>query len=182
MKKKSALLLGCTFLACMAISLNCKGQNLKYLWLTATDMTYLIKQTTKDKIHFQFFHDKSNTLTLYGWPERDVDNDDTEHRTLNIGTGPASIDLKGKDILLATLNLGKKRIKALSDAINDKKYKSIIFDPVEYEPIDGSVIIHVYYKIYGSFTDDGSDLKGKGVTKADPITTTKNPSPPRQAN
>jgi hypothetical protein len=191
MKTKSALLLGCTFLACMAISLNCKSQYLKYLWLNKSEVQDLIDNASNNRIFFQFYHNKSHTLTLFAWPENTGENDDNETKMLKMDPkGKVIYNLNDKNVLLATLNIGPKEIKKIEYAINAHKFNSIIFWP-RIDKIDYSGIYHVYYDIYGS-NKVPAEIRNtiflktllyySNVSYIYYITTTKNPSPPRQAN
>jgi hypothetical protein len=175
MKNKLVLIFGCIFLAFISISLKCKGQNLKYLYLEKNDAITLANAATGSRIVFQFFYDASGNLTLYAWPKKfgSSANADTDGQILKIGKGELPV-ANLNQVLFANLHIAHTRFKDFKDKCG--LYAFTVFIP-HIDPIDGSGIKHVYYEILG--TNDSPTFK-KALTLTT-ITTTKNPSPPHNS-
>ena len=180
MKNKWMLIFGIAFLVFFALSLNCSAQTVHNLSLNSDQMGDLLKLAKDLIITFQFYHNSSNALTLYAWPKR-KDRDDNEDSDGIILTVNEQVDdLAGKNVLLASFRLGKKkdRFKKLSDAYYNQHYAYYQFrasiEPVESSGVGSGVGLHVCYEIWGA--DKDSELISTAAVR---ITNTKNPSPPR---
>jgi hypothetical protein len=152
---------------------------MKYLFLNNNEAKALIALATGQRISFQFYHDSSNDLTLCAWPKKLLTktNVDADRTVLHIGKDTTT-NIDGKDVLLGNLHLGPNHFPIFKSVCESNKYPYISFYPIIGQ-IDSSTIFHIYYDIYGS---DGEtfDIEKAKLLQAF-ITTTKNPSPPRQA-
>ncbi|WPU91670.1 hypothetical protein SNE25_20335 [Mucilaginibacter sabulilitoris] len=182
MKKKWMPVFGCAFSTLLLLSIDCRGQIAKTLYLSKEETKNLLTSTSgaEHKIIFQFYLNSSNELTLYAWPKKRAndENNNADLKELHIGKDK-EIKLNGQNVLLGNLNLAKKRIDTILNDLNNttKNYKYIIFDPVM-KTIGSSPINHLHYTIYG-ITGDITSLASLTKTR---ITDTRNPSPPRKVN
>jgi hypothetical protein len=176
--KKASFVFSCVFLACMALSYNCKSQVIKSLYISKEGLKSLLDGVKKDKVSFQFYVNKSGELTLYAWPKKNDDeqNERTDGIALEVVKNSTPLNTSENNFLLATLNIGKSKVKDLRDTIKKTKYNYYIFEPTKGE-IDGVPISHIYYNIYGIYEDPRSGSLPKTSPLA-PINT-KNPSPPK---
>jgi hypothetical protein len=176
--KKAVFVFICAFLTCMTLSYNCKSQTIKSLYISKDTLKILLDRVKKDKVSFQFFVNKSGDLTLYAWPKKNDDeqNEKTDGIVLEVVKNSSPLNTSENNFLLATLNIGRNKVRDLRDSIKNKKYNYYIFEPTKGE-IDGVAISHIYYIIYGVYEDPRSGYVPK--TKALARITTKNPSPPR---
>jgi hypothetical protein len=190
---KSAFLICCVFLACMAIACNgdksksgevaaSKGsgvltinpEDLYGLFISNQDLSIVLNNTDEKLVVLQFFHRIDGELTLDAWPRN---NKDYFGYKVFKQFGQPLDNLKGKDVHLGTLNIELGNYTTLLNNVKMPAHANAyyIFEPTidEYHGV-----YHIVYNISISLTDPR--LSGFTISKL--IIATLNPSPPRQAN
>jgi len=202
MYKKPVFLFSCILFGCMAMSFNHgknkrtsanvpKGvspaysppanlnENLYILYLSQKEMAGLLGSTggckKEDKVIFQFFYDKNGVLDLDAWPTKRRAFPNKADVLLNV-TPVSCTNMKGDNVHLGNVRLGRDEYKALKAVIT--QYQFFLFVPVV-TPIENTDKYYIVYDIYGDNSiPSGCPYPAPAVTTKEPITTTRNPSPP----
>jgi hypothetical protein len=202
MYKKPVFLFSCILFGCMAMSFN-HGKNkrarvhapkgvflahssranidgkLYILYLSQKEMQALLSSSSgckkDDKVIFQFFYGKNDTLDLDAWPTKHRAFPDKTDMLLHVTTLSCA-DMKGDNVHLGNVRLGRDEYKALKAVTT--QYLFFIFVPVV-TPLGNTGKYYIVYDIYGDNSlPTVCPYPAPAVTTKEPITTTRNPSPP----
>jgi len=158
-------------------------EDLKILFLNNTktnpELRKFLKKASNNIVSLQFYHNKNGDLTLDAWPAKPgTDNDEDDATILNT-SGITQISLKNIKTHLANLELDADNLNSLKSVLEVDMNEFIVFVPKTI-PISKCKANYITYNIYGlKKMPSGSDFKPDSLLTKDPITTTRNPSPPR---
>ncbi len=204
MDKKPVFLFSCILLGCVAMSFNYSknkhaGINvaksvspvhspratidgkLYILYLGQKEMQALLSNSggckKDDKVILQFFYDKNGALDLDAWPRKHRAFPDKTDILLHVTTLSCA-DMKGDNVHLGNIRLGRDEYRALKAVVT--QYQFFIFVPVV-TPVENTDKNYIVYDIYGDNsipTVCPYPAQDPSITTKEPITTTRNPSPP----
>lgn len=157
--------------------------NLHTLYIESDVFKKLFK---KKKIVFEFYKTEDDIITLLTWRgKRNITTTTDFDNKLLLKIGPQSnpIDMRNKNVIIGTLEMGGKELDRLEDSVNTNRYKYLVFEPQVIPCTEvlcaGDYILR--YSILGSDAVPTNALK-ENFTRTTDFDLSPNPSPPARAN